>query len=119
MEKQGHHTMAASNDKESSFDPRRRLCPDGSCVGVLGGDGKCPVCGTVDTDARAAGAAEGQVNQAEDFEAEPDDAGEEPFDEESPAGSFDPNRRLCGDDTCVGVIGPNQRCSVCGRAADG
>jgi hypothetical protein len=24
---------------------RRKLCPDGACTGVLGGDGKCKVCG--------------------------------------------------------------------------
>jgi len=30
--------------EETAFDPRRRLCPDGSCVGVLGADGRCSVC---------------------------------------------------------------------------
>ena len=27
------------------FDPTRRLCDDGSCVGVIGADGRCGVCG--------------------------------------------------------------------------
>jgi hypothetical protein len=26
---------------------RRRLCPDGGCIGVIGADGTCPVCGKV------------------------------------------------------------------------
>jgi hypothetical protein len=29
--------------------------------------------------------------------------------------TFDPNRRLCPDEACIGVIGSNKRCSVCGR----
>jgi hypothetical protein len=32
-------------DAESSFDPKRRLCPDEACIGVLGSDNKCSVCG--------------------------------------------------------------------------
>jgi hypothetical protein len=27
------------------FDPTRRLCDDGSCVGVVGADGTCGTCG--------------------------------------------------------------------------
>ena len=37
--------------EETAFNPKRRLCPDGSCVGVLGADGRCSVC------QRSAGAA--------------------------------------------------------------
>jgi hypothetical protein len=29
--------------------------------------------------------------------------------------AFDPDRRLCTDETCLGVIGLDGRCSVCGR----
>ena len=29
----------------SGFDPARRLCDDGSCVGVVGADGVCGTCG--------------------------------------------------------------------------
>jgi hypothetical protein len=32
---------------ESGFDAQRGLCPDGSCVGVLGADRRCKVCGLV------------------------------------------------------------------------
>jgi len=34
-----------SDGDGGSFDPGRRLCPDGSCVGVIGADGHCGVCG--------------------------------------------------------------------------
>ena len=30
---------------------------------------------------------------------------------------FDAKRRLCPDGACIGIIGPNGRCSECGRAA--
>ena len=30
---------------DAKFDSKRRLCPDGSCIGVVGDDGRCRVCG--------------------------------------------------------------------------
>jgi hypothetical protein len=30
--------------EEMPFDSKRRLCPDGACVGILGADGRCSVC---------------------------------------------------------------------------
>ena len=33
--------------RSSDLDSNRRLCDDGSCLGVLGADGKCNVCGRV------------------------------------------------------------------------
>jgi len=30
---------------DGKFDPHRRLCPDGACIGVIGDDGRCRVCG--------------------------------------------------------------------------
>ncbi len=33
--------------------------------------------------------------------------------------AFDPHRRLCPDGACIGVIGPDGRCSECGRTTDG
>ena len=36
-----------------TFDPtRRKLCPDGSCVGVIGDDGRCRVCGRTEAAGR-------------------------------------------------------------------
>jgi hypothetical protein len=33
--------------EESFDDDDRQLCPDGSCTGLLGADGKCKECGTM------------------------------------------------------------------------
>jgi hypothetical protein len=92
--------------EETTFDPSRRLCPDGSCVGVLGADGLCSVCGhpegaagDPDPAERAAGEADGGAPAA------------------TTAG-FDPGRRLCDDGSCVGVVGPDGVCGTCGRKAD-
>jgi hypothetical protein len=121
---------------ETSFDSKRRLCPDGSCIGVIGSDGRCGECGR-----SASGAGPGKafasvagepaanapaVSQANadaydaDADAYANDAAAEPSASTAAAageGGFDPSRRLCDDGTCVGVIGPDGRCGVCGREA--
>jgi hypothetical protein len=84
---------------ETEFDPSRRLCPDGSCIGVMNSDGRCGVCGR---DASGAAAAEAAATVHD----VPEEAG--------PSG-FDPSRRLCDDGSCVGVIGSDGRCGVCGQ----
>ncbi len=86
---------------ETGFDSKRRLCPDGSCVGLIGPDGLCTVC--AQTESAAA---------AEDT-APADTAGPEVN------GDFDASRRLCDDGSCVGVIGAEGRCTVCGQKAGG
>jgi hypothetical protein len=88
---------------DSEFDSTRRLCPDGSCIGVMKEDGHCSVCGRDAHGAAAAASAE-EIREAEET---PGDG----------AGGFDPNRRLCEDGSCVGVIGPDGRCGVCGQSA--
>lgn len=99
--------------EETAFDPRRRLCPDGSCVGVIGTDGRCSVC------ARPPGAA---AKAASDEDAEPGAAAAAEPNEGAwaaePVSGFDPGRRLCDDGSCVGVVGADGACSTCGRKAD-
>jgi hypothetical protein len=111
------------------FDPtRRKLCPDGTCIGVIGDDGRCGECGRTEAEAEAGAArlkdgAEvvdsddghdgsdlGDVGSVRDIGFE--DAGS------GTAGStaFDPTtRRLCDDGSCVGVVGDDGLCRVCGR----
>ena len=84
--------------EEAPFDPNRQLCPDGSCVGLLGPDGLCSVCGHP---------------EAASAEAE----GNSPADPGSPGG-FDATRRLCDDGSCVGVVGADGVCGTCGRKAE-
>lgn len=86
---------------QTGFDPKRRLCPDGSCVGLIGPGGQCSVC----AQSESSGAAE---------DAEPA-VGSTPAE----SGGFDPSRRLCEDGSCVGVIGADGNCTVCGHKAGG
>jgi hypothetical protein len=101
-----------------NFDPHsRRLCPDGSCIGVIGGDGRCKVCGTADRPGSAglesfSGGSAAEANDEADMAAEPEGDGLEAL-------SFDPGRKLCVDGSCIGVIGPDGRCTECGRSTDG
>ena len=112
--------MASENDSDPTFNPRRKLCPDGSCIGIIGDGGKCTVCGTSDT-----GATDSPLNfpHANDALDEADIAYDETIlENDEPAGKdlpsdFDPNRRLCNDDECIGVIGEDNRCRLCGKPA--
>jgi hypothetical protein len=107
--------------EQTGFDPKRRLCPDGSCVGLINPDGRCTVCGR--TAAAAAAGQEADFDQAETPAA--DDAFEADVPGTSAGGGlelspgFDPKRQLCADGSCVGVIGPDGACTVCGMKAAG
>jgi hypothetical protein len=93
------------------FDPtRRRLCPDGSCIGVLDDSGRCKECG------RVGGVGEPLPTSSYDEQ----DAGDvlEAAPTIGASGDFDPSRRLCPDGSCIGVLGPDNRCKTCGRAGD-
>jgi hypothetical protein len=116
--------MSSAKFESEVFDPaRRRLCPDGSCVGLLDDTGRCKVCGlTASGETVAAPAAPALHEMAEPHDTEELDeadlgAPEAPTETASAAGAsaFDPKRRLCPDGSCVGIIGENGRCKVCGR----
>jgi hypothetical protein len=149
---------------------RRRLCSDGACIGVIGPDGICKVCGKPDgapaEAAAAAKGAEGESEEGEDEEDEDEDEsdeqdeasaeGDEDEDEEDEddedgdededdedgddedededegseedgggdadkaaagGGSELDDRKLCPDGACIGVIGDDGRCKVCGKEA--
>jgi hypothetical protein len=104
--------MAASDENQTDFDPQRKLCPDGSCIGVIGSDGKCTECGRPAPDGDAAADTAG-------WEAADDGADGAPGEETADGSSgFDSKRRLCSDDACIGVIGPDGRCTECGKPAE-
>lgn len=87
---------------EDEFEPaRRELCPDGTCVGLIGPDGRCKVCGAVGASAVADPRVRGMRLPG----------GEEEAEEE-----LESDRDLCPDGACVGIIGPDGRCKVCGAA---
>ena len=103
--------MASDSESDSNFDPRRRLCPDGNCVGIVGVDGKCAVCGIGDSGEAGSPAPNPDMNEASDAgDAAPSEPGSE-----DQSSDFDPNRRLCSDDACVGVLGEDNRCRLCGK----
>jgi hypothetical protein len=97
-------------EQDSGFDPAtRRLCPDGTCIGVLGADGVCGECGRR-FDASGANPVPAPLAAADGIDSSADAA-------DAAGTEFDPSRRLCEDGTCVGVIGANGACTVCGRVA--
>ncbi len=93
---------------------QRQLCPDGGCVGLIGPDGTCKVCGHVMPnwgDERMRGLA--------DAPEEPDEDEDDLDDDDAAEGDEPPaeweERKLCDDGACVGVIGDNGLCTVCGK----
>jgi hypothetical protein len=110
-------------DEHTDFNPKRRLCPDGTCTGFLGANGRCTECGRAG-DGAAEDAPPGvfAVLDAEDDlpDAAPAATASASHEKAGPGISgFDPNRRLCDDGTCVGVIGPDGACLICRRIQAG
>jgi hypothetical protein len=105
----GDESRAPSDGDE--LDDERELCPDGTCVGVIGVDGRCKVCGARGAGparAGSAGSTPGLGAQAESGAVS--NSGAEADEDE--------DRELCPDGGCIGLIGPDRRCKVCGTAAD-
>ena len=89
----------------------RILCSDENCIGVIGPDGRCKECGKPYK----------ELPSAEMDMAQSDSPAQEDLDEQ-PASQFDDtweNRTLCGDESCIGVIGPDGRCKECGKPYEG
>ena len=85
-----------------TFDPHdRHLCDDGNCLGVVVG-GKCNLCGM----ASASGAPR-----------DPSSGGGGAMMAAADHDAFDPDRQLCPDGACTGVLGPDGKCKECGRSA--
>ncbi len=104
----------------TDFDEDRELCPDGTCIGVIGANGRCKVCGTpfVGTLAPSVRADDGDDEDDEDLDDE-EDALE--ADAADAMGSLevddDDDRQLCPDGACIGLIGSDGKCKVCGTPA--
>src|ERR1700742_701241 len=107
---------------------QRQLCPDGGCVGLIGTDGTCNVCGRVapnwgDERTRGliapdveGGGDEEYEDEEEDAEAEAGDESDAPEVAAAPAIDAEwPERELCADGACIGVIGADGLCKVCGK----
>ncbi|HVK74502.1 MAG TPA: hypothetical protein VM734_14320 [Kofleriaceae bacterium] len=108
------HRLARATPPAEGEVAERRLCPDGACVGLVGDDGRCKVCGTVAPDA--------PVRSTADAAAAGDDGvgGRFTDPDEDRGGADAPDeddRQVCPDGACIGLIGGDGRCKVCGRAA--
>ena len=93
----------------------RKLCIDESCIGVIGPDGRCKECGKK---------FEGEKNEERKTQPEVDIEKEELIEaeknkSESQANIDWENRKLCIDESCIGVIGPDGRCKECGKMYNG
>ena len=101
----------------------RQLCSDGGCIGVLGEDGLCKVCGKGKK--RVVKAALSPVLAAKPAPLPEPAAPAKSTEEDSEllaaatdlAASLVEDRKLCPDGACVGVIGSDGKCKVCGQEA--
>ncbi|MEZ4402087.1 MAG: hypothetical protein R3B06_18820 [Kofleriaceae bacterium] len=94
---------APADAGQGAVDDARALCPDGACIGVIGDDGACRVCGRrpVTRVVPPAIAADPGAGTA-DADADEDD-----------------DRRLCPDGACVGLLDADGVCRVCGATDAG
>lgn len=97
------------------FDPlNRELCPDGSCIGLIGSNGRCKECGKPGTSS-VTHPRERNLRSDEEVAAELE-ANIQTGDIARAPADLD-ERRLCPDGACIGLIGPDGRCSECGTEA--
>lgn len=120
----------------------RTLCSDGTCVGVVAENGTCSVCGKagiiVETPEDDAGEEDDASDDDDEDDASDDDdeddddeddgafehdeedadarAAEDDIEHVAASDEAEPERELCPDGACVGVIGPDGRCRACGQA---
>ena len=92
----------------------RQLCGDGTCIGVIGPDGRCKECGReAVVEELSAAPSDSETAVAEDQPgAEPDSSSESVASDEDWE-----NRRLCVDGNCIGVVGVDGKCKLCGKSA--
>jgi len=130
--KQEDPEQVPSDDREPLELGKRILCPDGACIGVIGPDGRCKVCGTA-LQAESAGdsdeedVSDDSASDEDEDEGEDEDVGEVSDEDDgdsddraarpsSGSGGLDlASRELCPDGVCIGVIGPDGKCKVCGK----
>lgn len=110
-------TSEASTEEDQEF-LHRRLCPDGSCIGLLDSTGICKECGMVGsestTDPRLRGLKKPAVEAPTPS---PEIETSEPVAEVSAQPADFADRRLCPDGACIGVVGTDGTCGVCGAVA--
>jgi hypothetical protein len=96
-------------DKDEDWE-KRILCSDESCIGTIGPDGKCRECGKPYEVSLHSGhkVSIGQTVKAEEqksVSSKTDKDSDDDWDK----------RVLCSDESCIGTIGPDGKCKVCGK----
>lgn len=108
--------MNGTGDDQAGFDPASRsLCPDELCVGLIGPDGRCKVCGKAGTPPAAGLPEAAETSDPPEPAAATDDEASATVGSDSDPAFQD--RALCSDDACIGLLGPDGRCKECGKAA--
>jgi hypothetical protein len=95
----------------------RSLCLDGACIGVIGDDGKCKVCGRPGPEGGPFRTGPLEDELLVNVTDSPDDASGDDLDAAADGG-LDDERELCPDDACIGLIGEGGVCKVCGKSRD-
>jgi hypothetical protein len=96
-------------DKDEDWE-KRILCSDESCIGTIGPNGKCKECGKLYKDELSHGYGVDNVQTVTPEEQKPAlAAAQEEYNE-----AWD-KRVLCGDESCIGVIGSDGKCKECGK----
>ena len=107
----------------------RIVCADDSCIGTIGADGRCRVCGkaslaeehssTVDDGEEDVQSPENEIRDTSDSDPVEGQSSASIHEEHKEADADDvkwEERTLCPDESCVGTIGSDGCCNICGRA---
>jgi hypothetical protein len=88
---------------------KRTLCSDEACIGSIGSDGKCKECGKTYEGELPSGHSVNNIQKVVTEE-------KNPVLSESTDSDDDWGKRvLCSDESCIGVIGPDDKCKECGK----
>jgi hypothetical protein len=107
---------------------RRLLCSDGSCIGIIGTDGRCKECGEEfkgklpenlgirsKGDLKKSDGKKKDQDNLLDTESNVESQRKEVGDKQEEIDYDWENRILCMDETCIGVVGMNGKCNTCGK----
>ena len=103
---------------------QRILCGDGNCIGVVGRDGRCKLCGLryegqlpsfAEEEMPEDGGSQNQISESPDPVSEPTGAEPSSLDEAAIDKEWE-SRTLCVDESCIGIIGSDGKCTECGKS---
>ncbi len=118
-------TIDKDNDPSDLDWENRILCSDEGCIGIIGPDGRCKECGKIfdgdisalnftNKDAERHSGSDGEETDLTDQAAVARESTTPDTGDSAADGEWE-NRRLCSDESCIGVIGSDGRCKECGK----